>query len=257
MDPYLEAPALWPDVHHGLISESQAVLNRELRPRYHVRVEERVYISDDEDPGRNVIIPDLRVAQVGHGVKTRHVTQPVSSGRAVAPIEMTTLVQDEIREARLEVVDTTDRSVVTVIEFISPSNKVSGSRGRASFEQTRREVMNSASHWVEIHLLRAGRRFVNTRRLAPHDYLIHVSRVERRPQGSVWPLALRDSLPAVPIPLRGSDASADLDLQAVLNAAYERGAYDLEIDYRKEPVPPLVDEHAAWVAALLKEKSLR
>ena len=44
MDPYLEEPSLWPDVHHGLISEMQAVLNRQLRPQYHVRVEERVYI---------------------------------------------------------------------------------------------------------------------------------------------------------------------------------------------------------------------
>lgn len=28
MDPYLEDPGLWPDVHHGLISEMQAALNR-------------------------------------------------------------------------------------------------------------------------------------------------------------------------------------------------------------------------------------
>jgi len=47
MDPYLEDIGLWPDVHHGLISEMQAVLNRRLRPKYHVRVEERVYISDE------------------------------------------------------------------------------------------------------------------------------------------------------------------------------------------------------------------
>jgi hypothetical protein len=59
MDPYLEDPSLWPDVHHGLISEMQAVLNRQLRPQYHVRVEERVYISDENDPGRKAIIPDV------------------------------------------------------------------------------------------------------------------------------------------------------------------------------------------------------
>ena len=59
MDPYLEDPSLWPDVHHGLISEMQAVLNRQLRPQYHVRVEERVYISDENDPGRKAIIPGV------------------------------------------------------------------------------------------------------------------------------------------------------------------------------------------------------
>jgi len=33
MDPYLEEPGLWPDVHHGLISGMQARLNRVLRPK--------------------------------------------------------------------------------------------------------------------------------------------------------------------------------------------------------------------------------
>jgi hypothetical protein len=41
MDPYLEDPRRWPDVHHGLISELQATLNQLLRPKYYVRVEER------------------------------------------------------------------------------------------------------------------------------------------------------------------------------------------------------------------------
>ena len=34
MDPFLEEPGLWPDVHHGLISQMQALLNEQLRPRY-------------------------------------------------------------------------------------------------------------------------------------------------------------------------------------------------------------------------------
>jgi len=59
MDPYLEDPSLWPDVHHELLSVARELLNRRLRPYYHVRVEERVYISDENDPGRKAIIPDL------------------------------------------------------------------------------------------------------------------------------------------------------------------------------------------------------
>ena len=61
MDPYLEAPWLWPDVHHELIGQIRATLNPNLRPRYVARVELRVYISDDDDPGRQVLVPDLRV----------------------------------------------------------------------------------------------------------------------------------------------------------------------------------------------------
>src|ERR1700692_584241 len=61
MDPYLESPVIWPDVHHELISEIQAALNPHLRPRYVARVELRVYISDDDDPGRQALVPDVGV----------------------------------------------------------------------------------------------------------------------------------------------------------------------------------------------------
>jgi len=61
MDPYLEHPAIWPDLHHELISEIRAVLNRGIRPRYRATVEERVYISDENDPGRRAIIPYIAI----------------------------------------------------------------------------------------------------------------------------------------------------------------------------------------------------
>ena len=62
--PYLERPGIWPGVHHGLISQIQAMLNPLLRPKYVASVEERIYISDDDDPGRRVMIPDVRVDTV-------------------------------------------------------------------------------------------------------------------------------------------------------------------------------------------------
>src|SRR5271156_96108 len=61
MDPYLESPVIWPDVHHELISGIRAALNPVLRPQYVARVELRVYISDDDDPGRQALVPDVRV----------------------------------------------------------------------------------------------------------------------------------------------------------------------------------------------------
>ena len=84
MDPYLEAPSLWPDVHHGLISEIQAVLNRRLRPRYHVRVEERVYISDENDPGRKAIVPDLKIVDAGFSERPPSSTH----GESTADVEL-------------------------------------------------------------------------------------------------------------------------------------------------------------------------
>jgi hypothetical protein len=213
MDPYLEAPWLWPDVHHELLSVARELLNRRLRPQYYVRVEERVYISDENE--------------------------------------------DEIHEARLEVIDAKQQAVVTVIELLSPTNKVAGARGRASYEQKRREVMTSSSHFVEIDLLRAGDH-LHTRELLPEaEYFVHVSRQDRRPRGLVWPIRLTQRLPVIGVPLREGDDDAPLDLQWVLETAYDRAAYDMQIDYGQQPTPPFPTELADWANQLLVAKGLR
>ena len=83
LDPYLENPALWPDVHHEIISDIRAVLALSLRPRYAARIELRVYVSDDDDSGRKAIVPDVRVEKtdlhppVGRN-GTATVTEPIS-----------------------------------------------------------------------------------------------------------------------------------------------------------------------------------
>jgi hypothetical protein len=48
-----------------------------------------------------------------------------------------------------------------------------------------------------------------------------------------------------------------LNLQAVLGTAYDRAGYDLEIDYKSDPVPPLDPEWNAWAHRRLQEKGLR
>ena len=64
MDPYLENPGLWPDVHHTLISGYRDFLAAQLRPKYVVRVEERTYMADESDAALalQVRIPDVEVA---------------------------------------------------------------------------------------------------------------------------------------------------------------------------------------------------
>ena len=256
MDPYLEEPGLWPDVHHELMSVAREMLNRSLRPKYHVRIEERVYISDENDPGRKVIVPDLRIAARSEAHQLPFSSH--SEALAIAePIVCTTLIDDEIHEARLEVIDRQQQQVVTVIEILSPSNKVAGSRGRASYETKRREVMTSPSHLVEIDLLRTGEAIHVRELLPPADYVVHVSRKGSRPKGLVWPILLTQQLPVIAIPLNAEDPDATLDLQLVLNTAYDRAAYDLEIDYRIDPIPPLKSNAASWAGELLRVKGMR
>lgn len=259
MDPYLENPGLWPDVHHRIITASSDLLTEQLRPKYYVRVEQRVYVSDETDPGRRVIAPDLRIAE-RPGWEGRPPSPGEAAGTAaleVAEPIIITLVEEEIRESRLEVIDREQRLVVTVIEVVSPTNKVANSRGRASYLQKRREVLASPSHWVEIDLLRQGEDLIVPMLLPRCEYHVHLSRADKRPDWTVWPIRLHQRLPVIPIPLRAGDPDARLDLQAVLSTIYDRAAYDLEIDYRAETVPPLPPDLATWADGWLKAKGRR
>ena len=257
MDPYLEEPGLWPDVHHELISVVRESLNAQLRPRYFARIEERVYVSDEHDPGRRVIAPGLRIVRSDRG-GDRGVGPIGSAVGTVEPLEVTTVIEDEIHEARIEVIDRLEKSVVAVIEILSPSNKIPGSRGRESYRSKREQVMRSPSHFIEVDLLRAGDGFAPFEALPLHDYRMHVSRVSRRPRGTLWPIRLDQRLPPMPIPLRDGDADAQVDLQQALTTVYERAGYDLDIDYRREPPPPPIDPaYADWIDRLLRGRGLR
>src|SRR5260370_20768529 len=77
---------------------------------------------------------------------------------------------------------------------------------------------------ITLDLLRAGSRLVTRAPLQASDYRILVSRAGERTQARYWPVELRQPLPVIGIPLRGTDPDVPLDLGAVLNAAYDHGA---------------------------------
>jgi hypothetical protein len=253
MDPYLENPASWPDVHHSLISSIRDQLVGRIAPRYYVRIEERVYLVDDGDPARSVIVPDLRI-----GLSPSE--PPMRSGGVLAvaePVEVITMLDPEIREARLMIVDAVGRDVVTAIEVLSPANKVMDGAGWRNYRNKRREILDSGTHFVEIDLLREGDSPTAAQAPGPCEYRVHVSQVRRRPRGWVWAIRLEQQLPVIRIPLRDSDPDTELDLQAALNDTYDRARYGDRIDYRKAPVPPLTAPLSQWAEKLLKEKGLR
>lgn len=252
MDPYLENSRLWADVHLELISGIRALLNPQLLPKYYVRVEERIYVADESDPARTVVIPDLRVAK-GYGERSKSV-----SGLQVAEAVEVTLLDAEIHEPRLEIIDADGRQVVTVIEILSPTNKMSGSAGRKSYLDKRNEVMESSTHLVEVDLLRDGKGFVARERFPNADYFVFLSRTgsERR-RNFVWPIDLTQKLPVVEIPLRERDEDAHLDLQACIEQVYDRGAYHMAIDYKDQPVPALTEQREAWADEILRNARMR
>jgi hypothetical protein len=255
MDPYLESPHKWSDHYHELISGIRAELNRQLRPRYFARLEERVYLMDENDPSLQLIIPDVHLRAGERSSRPESPQGTVSVLETVQPIDVTTFIEEEVHEARVEVIDSDTRNVIAVIEVLSPTNKVQSSAGQKSYIAKRRDIMLSGSHLVEIDLLRGGTRIFVREALPRHDYLVHVSR--RKSNGlrhaRVWPIPLIKRLPIIPIPLREGDEDALIDLQQILNAAYERGAYDLDIDYTRDPIPPLPADQAEWARKIIAD----
>ena len=61
MNPHLENPEIWTEVHHRLITGIAESLVLQLRPRYRVAVEKRIYQTVD-DQSLLVRIPDVTVA---------------------------------------------------------------------------------------------------------------------------------------------------------------------------------------------------
>ncbi len=254
MDPFLEGPGLWPDLHHRFISIASDLIAEKVRPKYLVRIEERVYVADEPDQRRPDRIPDVQVSARPDWEGKPYWPRVEVGVEILEPIVAITWPGDESREAHLEILDRESRSVVTVIEVLSPSNKRPSSRGYQSFDQKRQEVMLSFRHWVEIDLLRAGVGVWTQDPIPAHEYLVHISRFEQRPEGLIWPIRLSQRLPIIPIPLRPEDPDVSLDLQAVLNTAYDRAGYDLSVDYSRAPVPPLPGD---WADRLLKDQGLR
>lgn len=173
MDPYLEDPEIWSGVYAALLGAIFDRLGLALRPKYVVRYEERVYVTGEEDPGYRQIVRDVRMIDR----QSRASLPPASTDGVIAVTEPSRieLADDEIHERSLVVRDVKDRNIVTVIELLSPTNKVLNSFGRASFLQKRREVRASGAHWLEIDLLRTGVRTANLPGVPDTEYQIYLS----------------------------------------------------------------------------------
>jgi hypothetical protein len=163
-------------------------------------------------------------------------------------------VADEVREAFIEVRSVSTRAVVTILELLSPGNKLVG-RGRRRYERKRAQVFLTATNLVEVDLLRAGEPMPVLGPPASSDYRLLVSRGARRPRAQLYTWSVRQPIPAFLLPLLPEDPEPIVDLDAVLAALYDRARLDLQLDYRVPPVPPLEGDDAAWARDLLAQRS--
>ncbi|MDZ8184269.1 MAG: DUF4058 family protein [Nostoc sp. ChiSLP02] len=254
MNPYLEDPALWPGVDGRLIVAIADFLSPQLRPKYFVAIEERIYQTTGDD--RLLVgIPDVIIknsqTEINPKIPNIALATPV-----VQPKTVTVPIPETVKERYLEVRKVGTQEVVTAIEVLSPKNKRPG-EGRNAYETKRQRVLGSLTHLVEIDLLRPGEAMLVFGDGTQNDYRILVSRAENRPQSHLYAFNLQDVIPSFPLPLRTGDNEPLVNLQSLLAGIYDRASYDLVIDYSQQPALQLSEENAVWVDGLLREKGLR
>lgn len=267
MDPYLEAPDLWPDFHHALATEIRNELNNDLPAPYYALVEMRQEIGIiEEDESRHWIVPDVAVV--------RHPRTSPRGGVAVLDrprrdlsksLEMV-VRRDPVPHHFVEVRDSSrGHRLITLIEILSPSNKRPGP-DRDAYRRKQGEVLESDASLIELDLLRAGERIIPDpdfdtfiRAIEPRpDYLVLVNRSWRREGGAIayqiFPCGLREWLPCIPVPLKRGEPELPLDLQFLFNRTYDGGPYRRgAVNYAKPPRPPLAGEDAEWAEQILRE----
>ena len=249
MDPYLEHPALWPDIHNSLLAAVRDSVAPDVAPRYYVALKRRTYVLKPDDLvfiGR----PDVAVVERQEGATPR--VQPASMGAAVLEVDVP--MADEVEEIFLEVREVTTGRCVTVLELLSPVNKLTG-RGRDTYLEKRTEVLRTRTNFVEVDLLRAGEPMPVVGPPVMSDYRILVSRGSRRPRAQLYPWGVREKIPSFVLPLLPGDAEPTVDLGAVLHALYDRARFDLRLDYTQPPIPALAEDDAAWARSLATSRS--
>lgn len=245
MDPYFEHHALWPDVHNSLITAIRDAIVPMVAPAYYVSVESRAYVIKPEGDlflGRR----DIAVASPAGTLPTQ-AAAPVVAGE-VAVLEVELPIGDEINHYYLEIRSVQTHELITLIELLSPVNKVD-QRGRFEYLQKWYETLMSLTNYVEIDLLRTGEPMPVIPQVVS-DYRILVGRGQIPRRAQLYAFGLRAPIPDFPLPLQPEEREPLVPLNQILHELYDRARFDLRIDYKQPPVPPLPDEHAAWAKEL-------
>lgn len=255
MDPYLEGE-LWQEFHETLAGQIRAQLLKVLPPQYVALLAKR-YVLHRPAVGlmslpeeHRVIYPDVHVAQTPRineaavGYKVQAVTQPAA--------RLASLVSEQVPVMSVEVRDVANRRLVTVIEILSPVNKMGD--GAMEYVEKRVALMETSVHLLEIDLLRRGGRVIFETDPPPADYYAYLSRFTNRPYTDVWPIGLRERLPVLPVPLLPPDDDVQLDLQRAVDACYDLVHYERLLDYAAPPPPPPLSEaDTMWLAERVRQ----
>ncbi len=220
MDPYLEDEALWPVFHHQLVMCLYQILLPGLVDRYRARVNQRHYITEQA--------------------------------------LFTSVVREEHHEDYIEIRQRSDGRLITLVDVVSPANKLT-SDGRCAYLERRREGKNANANLVELDLLLQGQPTLEYSRdgLPDWDYAVTVTRSTQPERYEIYTATLQKKLPRFRLPLASDDRDTVLDLHIAFTRCYDQGGFAAKIDYTKDPSTPLNPEDRQWLQEVLRQQKLR
>src|SRR4051812_4595851 len=220
MDPYLEDESIWPSFHHQLVASLYQTLLPGLVDRYRARVVQRQY--------------------------------------AIEQVLFTSVTREEHREDYVEIRQRSDNRLITLVDVVSPANKINR-QGRESYLEKRREGRSAGANLVEIDLVLQGQPTLEYSRdgLPDWDYAVTVTRATQPERYEIYTATLQKRLPRFRLPLASDDRDTVLDLHTAFNRCYDQGGFASKINYQHDPSTRLSDEDRQWLEDVLRQQKLR
>ncbi|MFO0960233.1 MAG: DUF4058 family protein [Isosphaeraceae bacterium] len=243
MDPYLEAPGVWPDFHATFLQAWREAISIALPDGYEAWIDERVQLVSPDEIRQ--LVADVGISR-HPGDEDR---PPIGRQGGIAvlePVSIPVVMLDQPRESFIRIVRRPDRELVTVVELLSPANRAGADH--SAYLVRRSEIYRQGAHLVELDLLMKGHRLPMGRPLPKGDYYAFVARSERLPDCDVYAWSVRRALPSLPIPLKAPDPDIFIDLAEVFATAYARGPYARSLDDASPAQAQLAPEDADWAA---------
>lgn len=220
MDPFLEEENLWPAFHHQLIGSLFQILLPNLVDRYRARVGQRQYVTE-------------------------------------MPL-FTSIIREEHQEEFVEVRQRTDGRLITLVDVVSPTNKLS-QRGRLAYLEKRKEARVQSASIVEIDLVMQGQPMLDYSRdgLPDWDYAVTVTRCTQPERYEIYTSTIQKRLPRFKLPLAVDDRDIVVDLQAAFARCYDQGGFANQIDYGRDPGVVREDDERRWLHDTLVQLKMR
>ena len=144
MDPYLESQPFWSDLHGSLLSTIKQELQKTLPAHYSVWSDIYIWLHEPDAETRRGKPDDFITSESEHGSNLVLATLSAPTTTILPAIRREGNKYLKIKEVRSE-------RVITILEFLSPTNKAPGV-DRDAYLAKRNEYLATKTNVVEIDL---------------------------------------------------------------------------------------------------------